>query len=154
MNLKQKLSKKLKKSGGFTLIEMLIVVAIIAILIAVSIPLVSGALEKARTATDAANERAAKAAAVIAFLTEDKIDDTAFATGTTYYYDAANGVLTSDHDGLTYGQCSDHKDGYISVKVNDDGTVLLGWSTDTPNNENLDSTELMTGGDSSGSTGD
>ena len=33
------LKAKLKKQGGFTLIEMLIVVAIIAILIAVSIPL-------------------------------------------------------------------------------------------------------------------
>ena len=35
-----KLKAKLKKQGGFTLIEMLIVVAIIAILIAISIPLV------------------------------------------------------------------------------------------------------------------
>ena len=58
MNLKQKLSKKLKKTGGFTLIEMLIVVAIIAILVAVSIPMVNSNLEKARKATDSANERA------------------------------------------------------------------------------------------------
>ena len=57
MNLKQKLSRKLKKTGGFTLIEMLIVVAIIAILVAVSIPMVNASLEKAREATDAANER-------------------------------------------------------------------------------------------------
>ena len=51
------LKAKLKKQGGFTLIEMLIVVAIIAILIAVSIPMVNGALERAREATDAANEK-------------------------------------------------------------------------------------------------
>ena len=88
MNLKQKLSKKLKKSGGFTLIEMLIVVAIIAILIAVSIPLVSGSLNKARKATDAANERAAKAAAIITYMTDDDFDP-----DTTYYYDAVEGDL-------------------------------------------------------------
>ena len=46
------LNRKLSKKSGFTLVEMLIVVAIIAILIAVSIPLVSQALEKARDATD------------------------------------------------------------------------------------------------------
>lgn len=55
-------------SGGFTLVEMLVVVAVIAILIAVSIPLVAASLDKVRHATDAANERAAKAAATIAYL--------------------------------------------------------------------------------------
>ena len=55
------LREKFRKNEGFTLVEMLIVVAIIAILIAVSIPLVSGSLERAREATDAANVRAAKA---------------------------------------------------------------------------------------------
>lgn len=47
--------------AGFTLMEMLIVVAIIAILVAVMIPTLSGALEKAREATDLANIRSAYA---------------------------------------------------------------------------------------------
>ena len=59
------LRAKLKKEGGFTLIEMLIVVAIIAILVAISIPLVNSALDRAKHATDAANERAAKAEVLI-----------------------------------------------------------------------------------------
>lgn len=42
---------------GFTLAELLIVVAIIGVLVAISIPIFSGQLEKAREATDAANIR-------------------------------------------------------------------------------------------------
>lgn len=140
MNLKQKLARKLKKTGGFTLIEMLIVVAIIAILIAVSIPVVGGALEKAREATDAANERAAKAAAVIAYLTDDT-----FVTGSDYYYDAAAGELkpgTTPADGKSYGQCSEHEGKVIVVQVDADGNVKLGWGA--ADNTDLDSPGLMT----------
>lgn len=54
-NIKKKLNQK-----GFTLAEMLIVVAIIAVLVAVSIPIFTSKLEKAREATDVANMRAAK----------------------------------------------------------------------------------------------
>lgn len=59
---------KLKKRNGFTLVEMLIVIAIIAILIAIAIPTVSTALENSRVAVDQANERAAQGAAVTAYL--------------------------------------------------------------------------------------
>ena len=58
-----------RDQSGFTLVEMLSVVAIIAILVAVSIPLVGGAMDRARHATDAANERAAKGAMSIYVLT-------------------------------------------------------------------------------------
>ena len=53
------LKNKMGKKNGFTLVEMLIVVAIIAILIAIAIPLVNVILERSREATDEANERAA-----------------------------------------------------------------------------------------------
>ena len=45
------------KNKGFTLAELLIVVAIIAVLVAISIPIFSEELEKGREATDAANIR-------------------------------------------------------------------------------------------------
>ena len=59
------LNKALKKAKenkkGFTLAELLIVVAIIAVLVAISIPIFSSQLEKSREAVDAANIRAAYA---------------------------------------------------------------------------------------------
>ncbi len=50
-----------KRRGGFTLMEMLIVVAIIAILIAVAITIMGSSLEKSRDTATAANLRAAYA---------------------------------------------------------------------------------------------
>ena len=49
---------KQKKESGFTLIEMLIVVAIIAVIVAIAIPTMSNSLHKAKTAADMANVRA------------------------------------------------------------------------------------------------
>ena len=46
------------KGKGFTLAELLIVVAIIAVLVAISIPIFTSQLHKARVATDWANLRA------------------------------------------------------------------------------------------------
>ena len=44
--------------SGFTLIEMLVVIAIIAILVAIVVPTVGNTTDKAKAATDAANLRA------------------------------------------------------------------------------------------------
>ena len=56
-------AKKLNKKG-FTLAELLIVVAIIAVLVAIAIPIFTGALEKARYGVHKSNARSLKSMAV------------------------------------------------------------------------------------------
>ena len=131
------MTKKMKKDSGFTLVEMLIVVAIIAILIAVSIPLVSSSLEKAREAADAANERAFKAVLTIQYLSED------FDKDEIYAYDAINGkaVAVADKPNNAYGQgtntmgvtSEDNTDKILYGYIKTGGDVVIGWESATGN---------------------
>ena len=68
--------RKMRENGkkGFTLAELLIVVAIIAVLVAISIPIFSAQLEKSREATDAANIRSAYAEVSADMLTNESSD--------------------------------------------------------------------------------
>ena len=125
-----------KKQGntnrkGFTLAELLVVVAIIAILVAVSIPIFTGKLEETRETTDIANMRAAKAAAVEALLSED------YKTSWSYYggqytavFDADKGVFVGDGSyEKAYGQGTE-KDAGMTYAPNE-----------APYNKNDSSTE-------------
>ncbi|SCH52877.1 putative major pilin subunit [uncultured Blautia sp.] len=64
------LKKAKENKKGFTLAELLIVVAIIAVLVAISIPIFTSQLEKSRDAVTLSNIRAAYAEASSAYLTE------------------------------------------------------------------------------------
>ena len=66
--MKSKIKKNRNK--GFTLGELLIVVAIIGVLVAISIPIFTSQLEKAREATDAANIRSQYAEVMSEAITE------------------------------------------------------------------------------------
>ena len=105
----EKLTKK--NARGFTLAELLVVVAIIAILVAVSIPIFTSKLEQSREATDVANMRAAKAAATIELFNAD----TPITAETTYYYDADAGKLITSAPANGYGKGTT-KDGETTYK--------------------------------------
>lgn len=80
--------KKMNKKG-FTLAELLIVIAIIAVLIAIAIPTFSGALENARRQTDHANIRSAYSVMQVAKMSGGLPTDggtvTPVTTSTTWY---------------------------------------------------------------------
>ena len=61
---------KKNNKKGFTLAELLIVVAIIAVLVSISIPVFTTQLEKSREVTDASNIRAAYAEVAASALTD------------------------------------------------------------------------------------
>ena len=94
------MNKKLRAQGGFTLAELLIIVAIIGVLVAISIPILWPRLEGSRESTDVANLRSAYAAATAAVLA-GKVDDgtsegTPLANGPNNLIYTKDGTLTLD----------------------------------------------------------
>ncbi len=107
-----------KNNKGFTLAELLIVVAIIAVLVAISIPIFATQLDKAKIAVDQSNVRTAKAAAIAEYLTSNNTSETQ-----TYYYDAQKGYVVTSSDGVI---------GYGKYTKNDKENII--GATGTPNN--------------------
>ena len=97
------MKKMMKNRKGFTLMEMLIVVAIIDILVIIEIPTFNSALAKARAATDVANIRSGYAAALVEAMTNG-IND----SGDTYYLqkDGSVSKTTTTSDYTTQGESS------------------------------------------------
>lgn len=85
--------KKLNKKG-FTLAELLVVVAIIGVLVAISIPIFTSQLEKSRDAVTLANLRAAYAEAQTVYLTAAGKDATETDGNQTITYTAATNKVT------------------------------------------------------------
>lgn len=87
--MKGLLKKFRENKKGFTLAELLVVFAIVAILVAISVPIFTTQLGKARRATNQANMRAAKVAAISQYLTDgyDGVQE-------TYVYSIEAGTVT------------------------------------------------------------
>lgn len=117
MNLmKKKLNKK-----GFTLAELLIVVAIIAVLVAIAIPVFGSTLTKAKAAADLANVRACYAEELVKQMTEANYGaGTPAITISKAKLDAAaaNGTAVKHSTSATDGDAgvpTNNKGGYIVV---------------------------------------
>ena len=104
--------KKLHSKKGFTLMEMLIVVAIIAILVAIAIPTFSSSLTKAKQAADNANVRAAYSEA----MTEYMLDPSGEGKGEA-------GEMQAVYDGTAIGDLDD-------IGWNEGDSVTITVSTD------------------------
>ena len=113
--------KKLNKKG-FTLAELLVVVAIIGVLVAISIPIFTSQLEKSREAVDLANLRAAYAAGSAAALTQTTAEDF-----TKEYH--ADGVLGDGGTGSIAPKAT--VDGFQSGAVTPPGSTYNGKATGT-----------------------
>ena len=114
---------------GFTLAELLIVVAIIGVLVAVSIPIFTSQLAKARVATNQANARAAKAAAVAAYLDDDTITGGNYvpSTGVFTKGTATTGAISTNTDPSTWTTTST-PDVHSTVYKNNIGITLTNGS--------------------------
>ena len=123
--------KKLQNKKGFTLMEMLIVVAIIAVLVAIAIPVFNGALTKSKEAADVANVRATYAEWQTAMLTENTkapADKDAFLKGP-----AGTDTLTLNYpDKLTVADSTiTYKASKLTDAANADSKTFT-WTLGTP----------------------
>ncbi|MEQ2562791.1 prepilin-type N-terminal cleavage/methylation domain-containing protein [Ventrimonas sp. CLA-AP-H27] len=134
--MKNLLKKFRENKKGFTLAELLVVVAIVGILVAISIPVFTSQLGKARKATNQANMRAAKAAAVAQYMTDGE-------TGQKYYeYDLNNGIAKSivklnltDANVKTIDEADDDKR-YTEIEVS-----VKASTVESNNNTGVDTTK-------------
>lgn len=123
--------RKLNNKKAFTLAELLIVVAIIAVLVAIAVPVFTTQLERSREATDLSNVRSAYAEAVAEYLATGANSATS-ATATAQQKSASwqmgdsQAVLHTRVNGVeSTVSIPANVGGTYTVTVNADGTVSV-----------------------------
>ena len=146
-----RIMKKLREKKGFTLAELLIVVAIIAVLVAIALPVFFKQLEKSREATDEANLRSIYAQLMADVMTEETTTEEKKDYNGAASYEVkkgADGIVTGtakytmrqQKSGLANGNdieiggkkiaAADFKTGTCTITVTSDGTApTFTWAT-------------------------
>lgn len=125
--MNQMIQRIREEKKGFTLAELLVVVAIVAVLVAIAIPVFSSSLDKANAQTDAANIRAGYAAAMV----ETVDGNTTTATWFSLQSDGSVVKAAATADGKTQYACK----GEASKLGNTDETIggqtasSIGWNS-------------------------
>lgn len=121
--------KKLRSRKGFTLVEMLIVIAIIAILSAIALPAFTAMLERARRTVDQANARSASTLAYSEYMLCHSGADGSFAGKITYTFgcDEEGNLLILSHSGEDKEPLEDGSNG--------EGTPIKGSSSTVGDSE-------------------
>ena len=120
-----------KNKKGFTLAELLIVVAIIAVLVAISIPIFTSQLRKARVAVNQANARAGEAAAYAAYLEDPSYDIIAYDIRSGK---VANSKITNNNEKIAHDLIINS----YSPDANIVPTDISSWNVNTPLAQNKD----------------
>lgn len=112
--MKEMIKRVRDEKGGFTLAELLIVVAIILVLVAIAIPVFTGALNSANTAVSEANIRSVKAQAVTDYLLNSNT-----LSSTTYYVSSTGDVSTTAPSGTyrTYNVSASGSGNNVQITV-------------------------------------
>ena len=116
--------KTLKNKKGFTLMEMLIVIAIMVVLMAIAIPTLSNQLEGARKTADDANLRSAKSVAMLSAIANDGEVEAG------EVYDIASGEFVEDSTGKTdanKAKSKAYENQYITVISIDTNGAVVEW---------------------------
>ena len=128
--------KQRENKTGFTLAELLIVVAIIGVLVAIAIPVFAGQLERSRQAVDMSNMRNAYAIYATGVNTGE------IKQGEVYYYDVASNTLSSHDKPEGYGKARTEsnkwwngngvalgvpKDKILQIEMDSYGNLVFRW---------------------------
>ncbi len=126
---------KLKKSGGFTLVELIIVIAILAVLASIAVPNLLGSVEKSRKAKDIANAKLI-GDTVTMWMVEEEYNS----SFTNYRVGLSGGTLkiyleknlstlprpvSKEYKGIGYFCVNHDGNGNITVTTTDDDKIIL-----------------------------